>query len=361
MQFSLFTLLILAASVSAHMVVTEPPQWLKPEHAQDPDAADGSDFPCQALQPGPVSAQYTPGQRYDLKLKGSAVHGGGSAQMLISYQFPPSKDPKDWHVLTSFQGEHPQSPPDANYMPANAELPNPGNGGYKFLIHEGLPAGKAIVAWSWYNKIGNREHYMKCSTVAIGGSENEISGGARDDAVVKSLPTMFKANDGECVTPASINLQFPYPGSDVVNKGVLTPVDPSLGCIMGEPGSGSGSGDSGAKPKPTSTYMPTSTPNPQDEESTNQQPTPPAPAYPSSTAPGPSPTPKPQSETPGGACSPGTIVCGSSGSTWSQCVNGALVDMGPVAPGTTCSQGAMVKRDSRRALRAHRRARVFRH
>jgi hypothetical protein len=40
----------------------------------------------------------------------------------------------------------------------------------------------------------------------------------------------------------------------------------------------------------------------------------------------------------------GQIVCNPSGATWSMCSSGRLVDMGAVAPGMVCSDGAMVAR-----------------
>lgn len=57
-------------------------------------------------------------------------------------------------------------------------------------------------------------------------------------------------------------------------------------------------------------------------------------------------TPPPPPPSTGGACTAGTIRCDSS-STWSQCANGAWVSMGPVAAGTTCTNGALGRRSSR--------------
>lgn len=47
----------------------------------------------------------------------------------------------------------------------------------------------------------------------------------------------------------------------------------------------------------------------------------------------------------GGSCSPdGAIVCASDGLHFFMCDNGALVDMGSVAAGTTCSDGTITRK-----------------
>jgi hypothetical protein len=356
MRFTLATVALVASlmsSASAHMIMTEPAQWTIP----DVDAETGnqaplkhipSDFPCQGAAAEEVAAEYMPGNKYDLKLAGSAVHGGGSAQMLISYKFPPSNNPEDWRVLTSWMGQHPASPGDNNY-PADPTFPNPDNGNMKFTIHEGLPSGKAIVAWSWFNKIGNREMYMKCSTVSIGGSSEEAPD-AMNEAAVKALPIMFKANTGECETP-SANIKFPYPGKDVVEKGELTEIGADSGCYLGAPGGGDGASTTTPETPetPTQSEAPAQTsaaatyaPQTPDEETNNEE-----------NAPAP----------PAGGCTEGAVVCNPDG-TWSQCGSGQLWNMGGVGGGNTCKDGKIMPAKSRRSLRAHRaarRANVHRH
>jgi len=367
MRFTLATVALVASlmsSASAHMIMTKPKQYTIP----DVDAETGNqaplkhiptDFPCQGAAAEDVTEEYMPGNKYDLELAGSAVHGGGSAQMLISYKFPPSNNPEDWRVLTSWMGQHPASPGDANFPP-DPTFPNPDNGNMKFTIHEGLPSGKAIVAWSWFNKIGNREMYMKCSTVSIGGSSDEAPD-AMNDAAVKALPIMFKANTGECETP-SANIKFPYPGKDVVEKGELTDIGADSGCYLGAPGEGDGATtttpETPETPAQPSTPAQTSpTPQTPDEETNNEEnaPAPAAPA-PETSAPA---APAPAT----GACTEGAVVCNADG-TWSQCGSGQLWNMGGVGGGNTCKDGQIVPAKSRRSLRAHRvarRANVHRH
>src|ERR1700743_2085143 len=66
---------------------------------------------------------------------------------------------------------------------------------------------------TWFNEIGNREMYMNCASVTIGG------GGARSRAMAKramSGPEVFKANIGNgCTTAAGTDVVFPSPGPNI--------------------------------------------------------------------------------------------------------------------------------------------------
>lgn len=365
MRFTIATIAAAAAffsSASAHLTMTDPPQWASVQEsvtsgAQFPLKDDGSDFPCQSMTAEEATLDYELGSSQSLKLKGSAVHGGGSAQMIISYDFPPSSDTKKWRVLTSWEGGHPMSPGDNNY-PANPELVVPGD--YKFKIHDFLPKGKAIVAWSWFNKIGNREHYMKCATVNIGGGKDEVTG-AMDSDALKKLPTMFRANSGgdsPCTTPSGTDVKFPHPGTDVITGGSPQAIECGTQ-EAGTLGDGAGSSDSSdsaptdsapADPAPSSTEAPAPEPTYADNEASSGDDTP-APADPS---------PSPSSPSTGGACKEGEVVCNADG-TWSQCGSGQLLNMGGTN-GMVCKDGVLVSPSrARRALRAHRARRASAH
>ncbi|KAI5780977.1 hypothetical protein EDC01DRAFT_261713 [Geopyxis carbonaria] len=388
MRFTLATIAAAAAffsSASAHLTMTDPPQWASvPETVtsggQFPLKEDGSDFPCQSMAAEDVTVNYELGSSASLKLKGSAVHGGGSAQMVISYEFPPSPDAKKWRVLTSWEGGHPMSPPDANY-PANPELVVPGD--YQFKVHDFLPKGKAIVAWSWFNKVGNREHYMKCATVTIGGGKDEVAG-AMDSAALKKLPTMFRANSGgpvPCTTPDGTDTKFPHAGIDVISGGSpklldcacqdagtlgdgpnATPSDPSdtptvsdTPAVSAAPVVSEPAAPSASAPAASSAYgaTPTDVDNAAGSPDASA-----APAAPSATA---APS-TPAAPATGAACKEGAVVCNADG-TWSQCGSGVLQNMGGTN-GMVCKDGVLTSPSrAKRALRAHRAARrsVHRH
>ncbi|CAI6068163.1 unnamed protein product [Clonostachys chloroleuca] len=55
---------------------------------------------------------------------------------------------------------------------------------YDFTIPSDIPAGKGTIAWTWFNKIGNREMYMNCGPLTLTGA-----GGPQKN--FDDLPDMF--------------------------------------------------------------------------------------------------------------------------------------------------------------------------
>jgi hypothetical protein len=366
MQFTLSTVVAFAAllnTASAHLWMSKPKMFA--QHGQnegfvlnplDPAVGvDANPFPCQggtADEEVPSGNSYELGEDGVLEIKGSAVHSGGSGQVVISYKFPPSPNEDDWHVLTSYQGNHPIGV-EGNLAIGDDNSIAP----MTFKIHESLPKGKAIIAWNWFNKSGNREHYMKCATVSIGGSTEQVS-----NADLSSLPTMFRANSdgGKCTVPEGVqSIRFKNPGTSVFGEGE-TDVD----CDYSKPGSGgSGSGETPSTPAPEEPEEDNSDDSEGGDNETgdNGEDTEVTPA------PEPKPEPKPKKpETPveqpakppvnsppaGGACTEGQVTCNSDG-TWSLCGSGYLQNMGPLASGTVCKDGAISKRSAIRFSAAH--------
>ena len=66
---------------------------------------------------------------------------------------------------------------------------------------------------TWFNRLGNREMYMRCHKATIGGSGAK---GAFD-----ALPNMFVANiqTTTCKIAEGISVNFPNPGSQVQGSG----------------------------------------------------------------------------------------------------------------------------------------------
>ena len=159
MKFSAATVAVLSVFlpqiVSAHLTMQEPKQWTIPEiiratvetsdGPQNPLQADGSNYPCHMVTPGAVVATYAPGSTQKLKLQGSAVHGGGSGQMSITYDTKPTKDSK-FRVLQSWMGDHPVKA-DGNLSPPSATLDLDPINPLSFKVPAGLPAGTAVIAW----------------------------------------------------------------------------------------------------------------------------------------------------------------------------------------------------------------------
>ncbi|RPB03864.1 hypothetical protein L873DRAFT_1786823 [Choiromyces venosus 120613-1] len=355
MKFSTATIAALSVFlpqiVSAHLIMVEPKQWFVPQvtratvetsdSQQHPLQADGSNYPCQGVAPEDVVAKYEPGSTQSLKLIGTAVHGGGSGQMSITYDLKPTKDSK-FRVMQSWMGDHPVKavgnlgPQDRDPQNLGPKFPLDSINPLSFKVPAGLPKGKAIVTWTWFNKLGNREMYMKCATVEIGGSETST-------AAFDALPEMFRANSGNgCTVPAGIQaIAFKNPGPSTVGTGI-TPID----CDKTQPGTGTPKTPGNTDKKPdtgnpsaSAVVKPTNTPAPSAETkppTTTQAPvTTQAPATTQTPTPY-SPPQKPQAD---GACTEGAIICNADG-TWSQCGSGRSQNMGLVAAGMVCKNGA---------------------
>jgi len=226
------------ASANAHMAISSPAPFADSQD-KSPLAADGSNFPCQgsALTGGTVTnLQAGSSSPLQFNLGGganTAVHGGGSCQISITYETDKTalKDPNNWKVLHSFIGGCPTEAP-GNLAIANACSGTDGTDcvyqGFTFNVPSEVQNGKAILAWTWFNNIGNREMYMNCAPVSVSGGTNQMS----------SLPAMFVANVGNgCSTTEQFNTDFPNPGAYVTKSTLNFPLKAPAGSCASGPGS----------------------------------------------------------------------------------------------------------------------------
>jgi hypothetical protein len=242
MQFSTSTLAVLGLATvgSSHMILNTPVPFGKSTLNNSPLDASGSDFPCKQ-RTGVYNAEGASnamplGSSQPLSFTGSATHGGGSCQISITYDKAPTKN-SVFKVIHSIEGGCPIKGVAGNNG-ANANAVDPST--YSFKIPDNLPTGDAVLAWTWFNKIGNREMYMNCAPVTLGGSsiKRNDEGNAtmlmeRDQAAFNALPDMFTANIGNgCTTVDSADLAFPAPGDSVEQDGLatMTPVPPKGSC-----------------------------------------------------------------------------------------------------------------------------------
>ncbi|KAK7414717.1 hypothetical protein QQX98_006485 [Neonectria punicea] len=205
----IFTLVGLVSVASAHMKITSPVPYGNSNLNNSPLDASGSDFPCK-LRDGTYDAQgasnvYAQGSTQKLAFIGTAVHGGGSCQISITTDKEPDAN-SVWKVIKSIEGGCPAQGEEGNIGDdANAVDPYT----YDYTIPSELAAGDYTLAWTWFNKVGNREMYMNCAPLTVTGD-----GGSEDH--LDTLPDMFVANIGnDCATLPDSDLQFPDPGSDV--------------------------------------------------------------------------------------------------------------------------------------------------
>ncbi|RCI16051.1 hypothetical protein L249_2075 [Ophiocordyceps polyrhachis-furcata BCC 54312] len=243
----------LVATGSAHILISNPVPFGKASLNNSPLAADGSDFPCKqrngVYDSAGASNVYKQGSTQQLEFRGSAVHGGGSCQVSMTTDLKPSKN-SVWKVIKSIEGGCPAKNQGGN-MGGGAGADTPFK--YDYTIHNEIPAGNYTLAWTWFNKIGNREMYMNCAPVTVTGS-----GGSQ--GYLQSLPDMFVANVGKgCGTEGGKDVVFPNPGKDVdrFNGQTSAFAAPTGSCPQGSGGQGGGDGSGGYQPAPTPTAQPT--------------------------------------------------------------------------------------------------------
>ncbi|KAG6316850.1 hypothetical protein E4U44_000388 [Claviceps purpurea] len=236
----------LANLASAHMIMGNPVPFNKAGLNNGPLADSGVDFPCKfgsgySPSPNDVSNVYPQGSKQTLKFIGQAVHGGGSCQVSLTTDLKPTKN-SVWKVIKSIQGGCPAKNTPGN-MGDNRDAADPFT--YDFTIPKELASGNYTLAWTWFNKVGNREMYMNCAPVSVTGS-----GGSQ--SFLNGLPDMFVANIGNgCSTKESSDVAFPDPGKDVDNFGpsnmVLTPGSATSGnCKAPAAAAAAASGNGGA-------------------------------------------------------------------------------------------------------------------
>lgn len=219
----LASLLSIAALVTAHGVMIEPHPYnletapllqVAPLSAELP-------FPCQGrTEHAEKRTTLTAGTTQTVKFWIAAVHGGGSCQFSVTYDYPPPADPAQWKTIYTIIGDCPAKaagnlPTVEQDKDGRENGPQCGNDSGSECVRQfeiPIPKGirnseNATFAFTWFNKIGNREMYMNCAPVAI-------VGGTDDKELMDSLPPVFQANTpGTCTTGESGQvLNIPNPG-----------------------------------------------------------------------------------------------------------------------------------------------------
>lgn len=208
-----------AAVANAHMYLASPARFATPSATNGPISS--SDFPCQATGSitystdtvdGSGATEMALGSDQPLAFEGQSVHGGGSCQISITYDENPTSS-SVFKVITSIEGGCVARDTAGNLGDdTSATAADPYT--YNFTIPDNIPTGNAVIAWTWFNKVGNREMYMQCAPVTLTGTSG-------DESNYNALPDMFVANlddDADtCHTPSDTDLVFPDPG-DVVQK-----------------------------------------------------------------------------------------------------------------------------------------------
>ncbi|OCK82133.1 lytic polysaccharide monooxygenase [Lepidopterella palustris CBS 459.81] len=215
MKFSPATVAIAAfglfASVNAHMKLSSPVPYGAASLNNSPLDDTGSDFPCKqrtGVYDISTMNNIAVGVPQTLSFIGSAVHGGGSCQVSVTLDKEPTKN-SQWKVIHSIIGGCPSNV--TGNLDENAE--GTGAAVFEYSLPKGMPNGQYTLAWTWFNKVGNREMYMNCAPITV-------TGGGNDNSVMEKLPDMFVANIPRetCQIPADVNFQFPNPGDSVETR-----------------------------------------------------------------------------------------------------------------------------------------------
>jgi hypothetical protein len=356
--------LAFAASASAHMILEYPVPYGSPNSSP----LSAADFPCKASGSDSYTVttpnEWNAGETKEISFIGSAVHGGGSCQFSITTDLAPTKETQ-WKVIHSVIGNCPSD------VTGNLPEDPSGHGASKFpvTLPADLPSGEYSFAWTWLNKIGNREFYMNCAPITVGGggeaSSKDVS------SVLGSLPDMFVANlpDTQCSTTEGQDFVYPNPG-DSVQQGTAVALGSDLkdngGCAS-MTAMGAGNGQMGSPSEPTGAPVATEAPASTSPAKTTAAPT----AVPSNpggifapgassvaaTAPAAEPTAvtPPSNNTPTNgesvACdTDGAVVCIGS-DKFGLCNQGFAYPMA-LSAGTTCTNG-VISRRSVKFPRAH--------
>lgn len=174
------------------------------------------DFPCKQ-RPGVYDVtemnQWNAGETKTISFTGSAVHGGGSCQFSITTDPQPSEK-SQWKVIQSVVGGCPSNV-TGNLTPADPD----GHGAATFPVEmpTDIPDGQYTFAWTWLNKVGNREFYMNCAPIQVGSGAAKASTKSVS-AALSTLPDMFVANlpATECATAEDEDFNYPEPGKNLV-------------------------------------------------------------------------------------------------------------------------------------------------
>ncbi|KAM5441594.1 hypothetical protein MferCBS31731_003274 [Microsporum ferrugineum] len=254
---------------NAHMIMESPVPFNPQNLDSSPLLRSGGDYPCKFTQNKETGGSYLPGEfdssknqfaigeKIPLTFRGSAVHGGGSCQVSLTTDKSPTKN-SEFKVIHSILGGCP-----ANVDGNLPEDPN-GHGAskFEFQIPPSIAPGEYTLAWTWFNRIGNREMYMNCAPIKVtGGSKKRWEPTPKRDprsltplSKRADMPNIFIANieipsQPYCQTAEGMDVMFPDSGESVEKAGMpnrLQKQGTDVCANMGGSSPKAGSGDSGS-------------------------------------------------------------------------------------------------------------------
>ncbi|KAK0835590.1 hypothetical protein LTR73_000086 [Friedmanniomyces endolithicus] len=205
-----FTLAASFATIgNAHLMLDTPVPYGKDSLDNSPlvnakPGSSGANYPCKLRSGGyDITSEnhITAGEDQVLSFVGSASHGGGTCQLGLSTSRSPGPT-DDFKAFQIYEGG----------CPINGDG-NDGTSNFSYTIPAGIKNGQYSLAWTWYNRVGNREIYMNCAPVTV-------TGGSDTTDFYDSLPNMYVINlpKSECSTVESSNQLIPNPGNAAMKK-----------------------------------------------------------------------------------------------------------------------------------------------
>ncbi|EAQ93032.1 hypothetical protein CHGG_01267 [Chaetomium globosum CBS 148.51] len=263
--------MLLLRGAHGHMVMNSPTPYnldIQPLLQVDPISGGLYPYPCHNQYGFTHRTPVEAGGATLVNFTGGGQHGGGSCQFSITYDEPINGE--DWNKSASFKtiysiiGGCPAVFTDESHNLATVAVDENkrqdgkhcGNDSgvdcirqFMIPIPKFLKNGPATFAWTWFNKLGNKEMYMNCAPI-------KITGGTGNETEIENLPNIFVANypnDPEvtnCITGTrsdNVVVNFPEPGKygrvlqdpvEPVNKpsGYCTQIPPARSLPTFEPG-----------------------------------------------------------------------------------------------------------------------------
>lgn len=372
------------------MIMATPPPYGSPDNS--PLNADGSNFPCKATSnSGGTVTIMAIGTSQKLSFLGESVHGGGSCQISLTTDTPATKS-STWMVIHSIEGGCPARNQAGNIgLDNSASALDPDN--YDFSIPAGITPGAYTLAWTWFNKVGNREMYMNCASIRVTAASSkretslnetqEYAAPELSERATASFPAMFIANIpvSDCTTAQGADVKFPNPGASVENASannanvLVPPTGPKCGAAGSSSNASSSnqasntdssgfSGDATASSSPAaaapSTASSMSAAAPAVTVSPSVAAASPSAAFPalapadsssSSNATTASSGTASTSPSTGSCTTPGQSICSPDGLQIGTCTTESTVTWIPVAAGTKCVGGYMVAAKGKRSAK----------
>jgi hypothetical protein len=167
--------------------------------------------------------------------------------LAVLYDTTKGADPSNWNVIYSIEGGCPANA-KGNLSPGYKACTSPGQSEcmheWDIPMPKGVKSGNAILSWTWFNSVGNREMYQNCAAV-------ELTGGSGDG----KFPPLFVANlasVNSLATTENSDVLFPSPGEFVTTMSATDGTNFPKATVGGGQGGGEGAPSSYAAPTQTS-------------------------------------------------------------------------------------------------------------